>query len=74
MASYAPGPILNVEVMEDYILKHWPAKQEGSTFTRRLSLAVTEGFCEAVTVTLARQGNDYRIRDLVGAGHNAVYP
>jgi hypothetical protein len=63
MTTYAPGPIQEVEVMEDFILEDWPDKQEGDVAIAYVSLT-GDGFCEAVTVTLVQQGSDLRIRHL----------
>ena len=63
MTTYAPGPIRNVAVMEDFILEDWPDKQAGDVAIVYTSLE-GDGFCEAVTVTLVQDGSDFRIRDL----------
>jgi hypothetical protein len=63
MKSYAPGPIGHVEVMEDFILEDWPAKQVGDVAIVYISLD-GDDFCEGVSVTIAQQSDDFRIRDL----------
>lgn len=63
MTTYAPGPVREVEVMEDYILEDWPDKQDHDVAYVYVSLA-GDGYCEAVTLTLAQQGDDVRIRHL----------
>jgi hypothetical protein len=63
MTAYAPGPIQQVEVLEDFILEDWPNKQEGDAAIAYISLT-GDGFCEAVTVTLVRRGSNFRIRHL----------
>jgi hypothetical protein len=63
MTSYTPGPIEEVEVMEDFILEDWPDKQKGDVAIAYVSLT-GEAFCEAVTVTLVQHGSDFRIRHL----------
>jgi hypothetical protein len=63
MTSYAPGPIQEVEVMEDFLLEDWPDKQDGDVAIAYVSLN-GDGFCEAVTVTLVQHGSGFRIRQL----------
>jgi hypothetical protein len=63
MTSYAPGPIRQVEVMSDFVLEEWPDKQDGDIAIVYVALT-GDGFCEAVTVTLAREGQNIRIRQL----------
>jgi peroxiredoxin len=63
MRTYAPGPITHVEVMEDFVLKEWPAKQEGDAASVYVSLD-GDGFCEAVSVVVAEEGTQFRIRHL----------
>ena len=63
MTTYAPGPIQDVQVMEDFILEDWPDKQDGDVAIAYVALT-GDGFCEAVTVTLVQHGSDYRIRHL----------
>lgn len=62
MTSYAPGPIQEVTVMDE-ILEDWPAKQAADVAS--ICVALTgDGFNEAAYLTLARQGVDYRIREI----------
>ncbi len=63
MTEYAPGPIQEVLVMSDFILEDWPAKQQGDVAIVYVSLT-GDDFCEAVTVTLAQEDGNFRIRDL----------
>jgi len=63
MTTYAPGPIRQVEVMEDFILEEWPDKQDGDIAIVYISLA-GDRFNEAVTVTLTHEAGDIRIRHL----------
>lgn len=63
MTTYAPGPIQDVQVMEDFILEDWPDKQDGDVAIAYVALT-GDGFCEAVTVTLVQLGSDFRIRHL----------
>ena len=63
MTTYAPGPIQDVQVMEDYILEDWPDKQDGDVAIAYVALT-GDGFCEAVTVTLVQHSSGFRIRHL----------
>src|SRR5438045_3962094 len=63
MTTYAPGPIQEVQVMEDYILEDWPDKQEGDLAIAYVSL-VGDGFVEGVALTLVQHDGDIRIRHL----------
>ena len=63
MRRYAPGPFRNVEVMEEFMLEEWPAMQDGDVANIYISLE-GDNFCEAVSVFVAKQGDDLRIRDL----------
>jgi hypothetical protein len=63
MTAYAPGPIRQVEVMSDFVLEEWPDKQDGDVAIAYVALT-GDGFCEAVTVTLAQEGHNIRIRQL----------
>src|SRR2546428_5933277 len=51
MRRYAPGPIRNVEVMQEFILEDWPAKQAKDVAIDYVSLD-GDNFCEAVSVTV----------------------
>lgn len=63
MTGYAPGPIQEVLVMEEFIVREWPEKQEEDVAVVYVALNGS-GFCEAVNVTIARVGSEYRIRRL----------
>jgi hypothetical protein len=63
ITTYAPGPIQEVQVMEEFILEDWPNKQDGDVAIAYVALT-GDGFCEAVTVTIVQHRTDYRIRDL----------
>ena len=63
MTTYAPGPIQDVQVMEDYILEDWPDKQDGDVAIAYVSL-VGDGFVEGVVLTLVQHDGDIRIRHL----------
>jgi len=63
MTTYGPGPIQEVEVMEEFILEDWPDKQNGDIAIVYISLAGAE-FNEAVTVTLVHEAGGVRIRHL----------
>jgi hypothetical protein len=62
MTSYAPGPIQEVTVMDE-ILEDWPAKQASDVASIYVALT-GDGFNEAAYLTLAREGVDYRIREI----------
>jgi hypothetical protein len=62
MTSYAPGPIQEVTVMNE-ILEDWPAKQASDVASIYVALT-GDGFNEAAYLTLAREGIDYRIREI----------
>ena len=63
MTSYDPGPILEVTVMDELILEDWPAKQASDVCSIYVALT-GDGFNEAAYLTLAREGVDYRIREI----------
>lgn len=63
MRRYAPGPITQVEVMEDFVLEDWPAKQTHDVANIYVALN-GDGFCEAVSVIVTKQDGELRIRDL----------
>jgi hypothetical protein len=63
MIAYALTPIQDIQVMSDFILKDWPTKQEKDVAIVYISLTGEE-FCEAVTVTLAQEADNLRIRYL----------
>ncbi len=62
MTSYAPGPIEQVEVMDD-ILEEWPAKEDLDVANVYVALT-GDGFCETAYLTIANEGVDYRIREI----------
>ena len=61
MTDYWSGPI--EEVISDLILEDWPAKQDKDIGIVYVSLS-GDGVCEALTVTLAEENTDIRIRYL----------
>lgn len=61
MTDYWSGPI--EAIIPDLILEDWPTKQDKDIGIVYVSL-IGEGVCEAVTVTLAEENGDIRIRDL----------
>ena len=63
MTAYAPGPILEAQVMEDSILEDWPGKQNGDLAVVYVALTGAS-FSEAVTLTLVQQGEDALIRQI----------
>lgn len=63
MTAYAPGPIRQVEVMEDFVLDDWPDKRDGDIASVYVSL-VGIGYVEAVSVILAAETGATRIRHL----------
>lgn len=63
MTAYAPGPIQSAQVMDDSTLEDWPDKQPGDLAVVYVALN-GESFSEAVTLTLAQDGDDILIRDL----------
>jgi hypothetical protein len=63
MIAIGDGPITDVDLVNECILEDWPAKQEGDVGYVYAALT-GDGFCEAVTVTLAREADLIRIRDL----------
>ena len=63
MTAYAPGPVRQVEVMEDFVLDDWPDKQDGDIASVYVSL-VGDGYVEAVSVILAEETGATRIRHL----------
>ncbi len=63
MTAYAPGPIQQVDVMSEFVLEDWPDKQDADIASAYVGL-IGDDFCEAVTVTLAHEGRNIRIRQL----------
>ena len=63
MTAYAPGPIEEVVVMKDHILDDWPDKEASDVASMYVSLS-GDGFCEAVSIILANECDDIRIREL----------
>lgn len=63
MIAICDGPISDVDLVSECILEDWPTKQEGDV--GHVDVALTgDGYCEAVTVTLTREADQIRIRDL----------
>ena len=63
MIAIGDGPITYVALVSECILEDWPAKQENDVGSVYVALD-GDGFCEAVTVALTREGNEIRIREL----------
>lgn len=63
MSAYAPGPIREAQVMEEFILEDWPDKQPTDRAVVYVALS-GESFSEAVTLTLAQVGEAVLIRNL----------
>src|SRR5437762_11793891 len=63
MTTYAPGPIQDVQVMEDFILEDWSDKHEGDVAIAYVALT-GDGFSEAVTLTLVQHSSGFRILHL----------
>ena len=63
MRRYAPGPFRSFLVMEEFMLEDWPAKQDGDVASIYISLE-GDNCCEAVSVIVAQEDGDLRIRDL----------
>jgi hypothetical protein len=54
MTAYAPGPVRQVDVMEDFVLYDWPDKQDGDISLVYVSL-LGDSYAEAVSVILAEE-------------------
>ena len=63
MIAIGDGPITEVDLVSECILEDWPAKQERDVGYVYVALT-GDGFCEAVTVTLTREADAIRIREL----------
>lgn len=63
MTAYASGPIQEAEVMEDFSLEDWPGKRSDDLAVVYVALN-GESFSEAVTLTLAQDGENTLIRHL----------
>jgi len=63
LISVGDGPITDVDLVSECILEHWPAKQAGDVGYVYVALT-GDGFCEAVTVSLTREADGIRIREL----------
>ena len=63
MIAAGDGPITDAELVTECILEDWPARQEGDVGYVYVAL-VGDGFCEAVAVTLVREADAIRIRQL----------
>ncbi|HEY6169504.1 MAG TPA: hypothetical protein VI454_15795 [Verrucomicrobiae bacterium] len=63
MIALGDGPITDVSLVSGCILDDWPNKQEGDVGYVYVALD-GDGFCEAVTVTLAQEAGNIRIRKL----------
>ena len=63
ISAYAPGPIQEAQVMENFILEDWPGKQQGDLAVVYVALS-GESFSEAVTLTLVQVGAESMIRHI----------
>jgi|ERR1051326_8457972 hypothetical protein len=63
MHRYAPGPITNVQTIEEGFLEDWPDKQSADVACIYVALA-GNNFNEAVYLTLAQEDGELRIRDI----------
>ena len=63
MIAIGDGPITEVTLVDECILDDWPTKQENDVGYVYVALD-GHGFCEAVTVTLTREADQIRIREL----------
>jgi hypothetical protein len=63
MTAYAPGPIRRVEVLDEFVLHQWPAKQPDDIASVYVALE-GDSFSEAVSVVLTETPDGIRIRDL----------
>ena len=61
--AYAFGPIQEAQVMKEFIVEEWPGKQPDDLAVVYVALS-GESFSEAVTLTLAQDGEDTLIRHL----------
>ena len=63
MISIGDGPITDFGLVNECVLEDWPRKQQDDVGYVYVALN-GNGFCEAVTVTLCREGDEIRIREL----------
>ena len=63
MTAYAPGPIQEAQVMNDFTLEDWPGRQVGGLAVVYVALNGSS-FSEAVTLTLAQHSKNVKIRHL----------
>jgi len=63
MIARGGGPITDVALVSECILEDWSNKQESDVGYVYVALN-GDGFCEAVTVTLTREADEIRIRQL----------
>ncbi len=63
MIATGDGPITEVAPVSECILEDWPGKQGNDVGYVYVALT-GDGFCEAVTVTLCREADQIRIREL----------
>lgn len=64
MLAYASAPIRETQVIGEATVEDWPDKQPGDIAVVYVALSGA-GFSEAVTLTLAHDAGQVRIRDLV---------
>jgi hypothetical protein len=63
MIAYATGSIQKAQVMDDFTLEDWPGKQADDLAVVYVALN-GDSFSEAVTLTLAQDGEEAVIRHL----------
>jgi hypothetical protein len=63
MHTYAPGPITDVQTIEEGFLEDWPDKQAADVASIYVALA-GDNFNEGVYLTIAQEDGELRIRDI----------
>lgn len=63
MTAYEPGPIHRIEVSPEFMLEEWPEKGADDVASVYVGL-FGEEYVEAVTLVLAREDGDIRIREV----------
>jgi hypothetical protein len=63
MTEYEPGPIQKVDIDPEFTLEAWPEKQPDDVAFVYVGLFGDE-YVEAVSITVAREDGDLRIRDI----------
>jgi len=64
MTAYAPGPIRRIRVLDEFVLREWPAKQRSDLACVYVALE-GDRFNEAVSVVLSKTADGVRIREVV---------